>query len=199
MKEVKLLMEQCLWPQSSELMQAYHDEEWCRPSWDDRYIFEMLTLEGAQAGLSWSIVLAKRRAYKDAFRNFDIEYCASLSDTDLEFIKENYNVIKHFSKLQSIRTNAEAVVRIQKEFKSFSNFLWHFVDFKPIINNWETDIQIPAQSPLSVQVSKELKKRGVKFVGPVTTYSFLQAIGIVDDHIKSCDHHTFNQIIHEKT
>ena len=199
MKEVKLLMEQCLWPQSSELMQAYHDEEWCRPSWDDRYIFEMLTLEGAQAGLSWSIVLAKRKAYKDAFQNFDIEYCASLNDTDLEFIKENYNVIKHFSKLQSIRTNAEAVVRIQKEFKSFSNFLWHFVDFKPIINNWETDIQIPAQSPLSVQVSKELKKRGVKFVGPVTTYSFLQAIGIVDDHIKSCDHHTLNQIIREKT
>lgn len=193
MKEVKLLMEQCLWPQSSELMQAYHDEEWCRPSWDDRYIFEMLTLEGAQAGLSWSIVLAKREAYKDAFQNFDIEYCASLSDTDLEFIKENYNVIKHFSKLQSIRTNAEAVVRIQKEFKSFSNFLWHFVDFKPIINNRETDIQIPAQSPLSVQVSKELKKRGVKFVGPVTTYSFLQAIGIVDDHIKSCDHHTKNK------
>lgn len=185
-------MEQCLWPQSSELMQTYHDEEWCRPNRDDRYIFEMLILEGAQAGLSWSIVLAKREAYQEAFRNFDIEYCAGLSDADLETIKKDYLVIKHFSKLQSVRTNAEAVLKIQKEFKSFADFLWSFVEFKPIINNWETDTQIPVQSPLSVQVSKELKKMGFKFVGPVTTYSFLQAIGMVDDHIKSCKFHTLN-------
>lgn len=198
MKEVKQSMDQCLWPQSSELMQAYHDEEWCRPSWDDRYIFEMLTLEGAQAGLSWSIVLAKRAAYQAAFKNFDIEYCAGLSDADLEAIKENYNVIKHFSKLQSVRTNAEAVLKIQKEFKSFADFLWSFLEFEPIINSWESDMQMPAQSPLSVQISKNLKKRGFKFVGPVTTYSFLQAIGMVEDHIKSCKFHSLNSILSEE-
>lgn len=185
-------MNGCVWPQSSELMQTYHDEEWCRPSWDNSYIFEMLTLEGAQAGLSWSIVLAKREAYQSAFKNFDIEYCAELSDAELEVIKENYHVIKHFSKLQSVRSNAEAVLKIQKEYKSFADFLWSFVEFKPIINNWETDTEIPVQSPLSAQVSKELKKRGFKFVGPVTTYSFLQAIGMVDDHITSCRFHTSN-------
>ncbi|MFC3417914.1 DNA-3-methyladenine glycosylase I [Salinicoccus hispanicus] len=186
-------MTQCLWPQSSPLMQTYHDEEWCRPSYDDRYIFEMLTLEGAQAGLSWNIVLAKREAYQAAFNNFDIEYCAGLSDEDLEAIKENYTVIKHLSKLQSVRTNAQAVLKIQKEFSSFSDFLWRFVEFEPIINNWENDTQIPAQSLLSVQISKDLKKRGFKFVGPVITYSFLQAIGMVDDHIRSCKFHTLNR------
>lgn len=193
MEEVNRFMSECVWPQSSELMQAYHNEEWCIPSRDDQYIFEMLSLEGAQAGLSWSIVLAKRKAYQEAFHHFDIGYCSELSDTDLESIKENYNVIKHFSKLQSIRSNAQAILRIQKEFKSFADFLWSFVEFEPIINNWETEKQIPAQSSLSVQISKALKKRGVKFVGPITTYSFLQAIGIVDDHLQSCKFHTLNK------
>ncbi|WP_422124468.1 DNA-3-methyladenine glycosylase I [Planococcus sp. X10-3] len=186
-------MEQCTWPNSSEKMQAYHDEEWCRPSRDDRYIFEMLNLEGAQAGLSWSIVIAKREAYQAAFHNFDVQYCAELSDADLEAIKENYNVIKHFAKLKSVRSNAEAVLQIQQEFGSFADFLWSFVENEPIINGWETQAQMPAESPLSIQVSKELKKRGFKFVGPVTTYSFLQAIGMIDDHIKTCDFHTSNR------
>lgn len=186
-------MKQCLWPQSSELMQAYHDREWCRPSRDDRYIFEMLTLEGAQAGLSWSIVLRKREAYQDAFHHFDIGYCAGLSDADLENIKENHNVIKHLTKLQSVRTNAKAALEIQNEFGSLADFLWKFVDFEPVVNEWENDTQMPAESLLSIRLSKELKKRGFKFVGPVTTYSFLQAIGMVDDHIKSCSFHTFNR------
>ncbi|GEK58192.1 3-methyladenine DNA glycosylase [Marinococcus halophilus] len=185
-------MEQCLWPQNSELLQTYHDEEWCRPSRDDRYIFEMLTLEGAQAGLSWSIVLARREAYRSAFNNYDLEYCAGLTDTDLEAIKENYQVIKHFSKLQSVRSNAEAVLKIQNEFGSLADFLWSYVDFKPMINSWTADTEIPAQSPLSVRISKNLKKRGFKFIGPVITYSFLQAIGMVDDHITSCRFHTSN-------
>lgn len=186
-------MEQCSWPKNSEMMQAYHDEEWYRPTRDDRYIFELLNLEGAQAGLSWSIVLAKREAYQAAFHNFDTDYCAGLSDADLQSIKENSNVIKHFAKLQSVRSNAQAVLQVQKEFGSFADFLWSFVEDRPIINQWESSIQMPAQSPLSVQVSKELKKRGFKFVGPVTTYSFLQAIGMVDDHIKTCDFHTSNR------
>lgn len=186
-------MKQCTWPNSSEKMQAYHDEEWCRPSRDDRYIFELLNLEGAQAGLSWSIVIAKREAYQEAFHNFDIQYCAELSDADLQAIKENYNVIKHFAKLKSVRSNAQAVLEIQKEFGSFAKFLWSFVDNEPIINTWEEQSQMPAESPLSVQISKALKKRGFKFVGPVTTYSFLQAIGMIDDHIKTCDFHSLNR------
>lgn len=186
-------MEQCSWPTSSEMMQAYHDEEWCRPTRDERYIFELLNLEGAQAGLSWSIVLAKREAYQEAFKNFDIDFCAGLSDADLEAIKENFNVIKHFAKLKSVRSNAQAVLQIQKEFGSFADFLWGFVESKPIINEWESQAQMPAESPLSLQVSKELKKRGFKFVGPVTTYSFLQAIGMIDDHLKTCDFHTSNR------
>lgn len=183
---------QCKWPQGSDMMQAYHDEEWCRPSRDDRYIFELLSLEGAQAGLSWSIVLAKREGYKQAFRNFDIEYCAKLADAELDHIKENCDVIKHMAKLQSVRSNAQAVLKIQEEFGGFADFLWQFTEHQPIVNNWERDDQIPAQSPLSTVISKELKKRGVKFIGPVTAYSFLQAIGMVDDHIRTCLFHTSN-------
>jgi len=176
----------CLWAQSNALMQAYHDNEWCRPSFDDRYIFEMLTLEGAQAGLSWNIVLKKRSAYQEAFHHFDLSYCAGLSDEDLVSIKENYAIVKHIAKIQSVRSNARAVLDLQKEWGSFADFLWSFTDGKPVHNNWTSDAQIPAQSPLSVQLSKELKKRGFKFVGPVTTYSFMQAIGMVHDHIESC-------------
>jgi len=176
----------CLWAQSNALMQAYHDDEWCKPSRDDRYIFEMLTLEGAQAGLSWNIVLSKRQAYLEAFRNFDIVYCAQLTDENLVSIKENYGVIKHGAKLASVRSNTQAVLNIQKECGSFADFLWSFTSGETIDNKWPSDAQIPAQSPVSVQLSKELKKRGFKFVGPVTTYSFIQAIGMVNDHVKSC-------------
>lgn len=176
----------CLWAQSNALMKAYHDEEWCRPSFDDRYIFEMLTLEGAQAGLSWNIVLKKRTAYQEAFHHFDLSYCAKLSDEDLVSTKENYAIVKHIAKIQSVRSNARAVLDLQKECGSFADFLWSFTDGKPVYNNWTSDAQIPAQSPLSVQLSKELKKRGFKFVGPVTTYSFMQAIGMVHDHIENC-------------
>ncbi|MGM0896665.1 MAG: DNA-3-methyladenine glycosylase I [Bacillota bacterium] len=186
-------MAQCAWPKGDELMQAYHDEEWCRPSRDERYLFEMLILEGAQAGLSWQIVLSKRDSYKDAFRNFDIDYCAALTDEALSAIKEQSGVIKHAAKIDSVRTNARAVQAIQSEFTSFAGYLWSFTDGEAVINEWQTDGQIPAQSELSVKLSKDLKKRGFKFVGPVTTYSFLQAVGMVDDHLISCPFHTANR------
>ncbi|MBT2571703.1 DNA-3-methyladenine glycosylase I [Planococcus sp. ISL-110] len=182
----------CFWAQSNALMQNYHDEEWCKPSWDDRYIFEMLTLEGAQAGLSWNIVLSKRNAYQEAFHHFDIKHCAELTGAGLVSIKEDYAVIKHGAKLQSVRTNAQAVLSILKEWDSFAEFLWSYTDSKPVHNKWETNAQIPTQSPLSVQLSKDLRKRGFKFVGPVTTYSFMQAIGMVNDHIKDCPYRTPN-------
>ncbi|SDI16505.1 DNA-3-methyladenine glycosylase I [Desulfosporosinus hippei] len=186
-------MSACLWPGKNPMMQLYHDQEWCRPSHDDSYLFEMLTLEGAQSGLSWNIVLSKREEYRRAFRNFDIVYCSKLSDEELEEIRTQYNVIKHQLKLKSVRNNALAVLQIQLEFGSFSNFLWRYSDFKPIINNWEFDGQIPAQTTLSEQISKDLKRRSFKFVGSVTVYSFMQAIGMVDDHIRSCPHHTNNR------
>lgn len=171
-------------------MQTYHDKEWCIPSWDDRYIFELLMLEGAQAGLSWNIVLSKREAYLAAFHHFDITQCAELTDADLAAIKENYSVIKHGAKIQSVRTNARAVLDLLNDWDSFAAYLWSYTDNTPIHNNWKTDAEIPAQSPLSVQLSKDLKKRGFKFVGPVTTYSFMQAIGMVNDHIESCAYRT---------
>jgi DNA-3-methyladenine glycosylase I len=182
-------MSACLWPGNNPMMQLYHDKEWCVPSHDDSYIFEMLTLEGAQAGLSWNIVLSKRENYKRAFHNFDISYCSKLNDEDLESIRAQYDVVKNLLKLKSVRSNALAIINIRLEFGSFSNFLWRYVDFKQIINHWESDEQVPAQSILSEQISKDLKKQGFKFVGPVIIYSFMQAIGMVNDHIRTCPYH----------
>lgn len=174
-------------------MREYHNEEWCKPHTDDRYLFEMLTLEGAQAGLSWSTVLSKREAYQEAFNNFDIQYCANLTDEELTNIKTQYNVIKHFAKLQSVRNNAQLILKLRKEYDSFSDFLWQYAGFKPIINHWNSEDQIPAQTSLSEQMSKDLKKRGFKFVGPVIIYAFMQAVGMVDDHLISCPYHTENR------
>ena len=187
-------MNGCQWPGNSEMMRLYHDSEWCVPSNDDTYIFEMLNLEGAQAGLSWSIVLAKREEYKKAFRDFDIEYCSQLSEEDLETVRQKYNVIKNSAKLKAVRNNAVAVLDIKQEFGSFSDFLWQYVGFKPIINSWSSETDIPAKTELSEQISKDLKKRGFKFVGPVIIYSFLQAIGMVDDHVKTCSKHSNNKL-----
>jgi DNA-3-methyladenine glycosylase I len=186
-------MKECSWSKTSKIMEKYHNFEWCIPSYDDRYIFEMLTLEGAQAGLSWSIVLSKRDEYKKAFNNFDIKYCSLLNDTDLEEIKNKYNIVKNKLKINSVRNNALKVLKIQKEFGSFSNYLWKFVDFKPIINNWDYESQMPAKDDISEKISKDLTKRGFKFVGPVIIYSFMQAIGMVDDHIKTCPYHSKNK------
>ena len=186
-------MIECSWPGQNEIMRAYHDKEWCVPSFNDTYIFEMLNLEGAQAGLSWSIVLAKREEYKKAFRDFDIEYCAQLSDVELETIRQNYNIIKNLAKIKAVRSNALAVLKLKKEIRSFSDFLWSYVDFKPVINQWTIEGQVPAKNDLSEKISKDLKKRGFKFVGPVIVYSFLQAIGMVDDHVVTCSHHSANR------
>ncbi|MCO1604453.1 DNA-3-methyladenine glycosylase I [Desulfosporosinus nitroreducens] len=186
-------MSSCSWPGRNLTMQQYHDNEWCVPSHDDAYIFEMLTLEGAQSGLSWSIVLAKREGYQKAFQHFNIEYCSKLTDEELETIKEQYNIIKNRTKINAVRSNALAVINIQKEFGSFSTFLWNYVDDHPVINSWVSEGQMPAQTPLSEQISKDLKKRGFKFVGPVIIYSFMQAIGMVDDHLRTCPYHSTNR------
>ncbi|SEN90651.1 DNA-3-methyladenine glycosylase I [Amphibacillus marinus] len=174
-------------------MLAYHDKEWCVPTKNDQYLFELLCLEGAQAGLSWSIVLAKREAYQEAFKKFDITYCAKLTDQQLEEIRVNSGVIKNSAKLKAIRSNAQAVLALKTEYNSFVDFLWQYVDGKQIINCWEDESQVPAETELSKQLSKDLKKRGFKFVGPVIIYSFMQAVGMIDDHIISCPFHTSNR------
>ncbi|MDF2513407.1 MAG: 3-methyladenine glycosylase [Herbinix sp.] len=186
-------MSACLWPGENQLMQQYHDKEWCVPSQDDSYIFEMLTLEGAQSGLSWNTILTKREEYKKAFHNFDINYCSNLTDEELETIRDSYGIIKNLPKIKSVRNNAIAVTKLQMEFKSFSNYLWSFVDHTPVVNQWNFEGQVPAQSELSERISKDLKKRGFKFVGPVIIYSFMQAVGMVDDHIKTCPYHSENR------
>lgn len=183
-------MKRCRWAGNDPLMQQYHDNEWCVPADDDRYIFEMLSLEGAQAGLSWSVILHKREAYREAFSNFDIGYCSNLTNEDILAIKENYNVVRHMGKLQSVRSNARSVLEVQREFGSLSDFLWDYVGQSPQLNNRKTDEDIPASTALSERISKDMKKRGFKFVGPVIIYSFMQAIGMVEDHVESCAWHT---------
>ncbi|HWQ78568.1 MAG TPA: DNA-3-methyladenine glycosylase I [Anaerovoracaceae bacterium] len=186
-------MRACSWPGKNQIMQAYHDDEWCVPSYDDQYLFEMLALEGAQSGLSWSIVLSKREGYKKAFHDFDVSYCSELSDEGLEHIRTEYNVIRNISKLKSVRANARSILKIQEEYGSFSDFLWRYADSKPIVNHWEKETDAPAQTAISEQISKDLKKRGFQYVGPVTVYSFMQAMGMVDDHIITCPFHTENR------
>ena len=178
-------MQRCLWAQDNDLMQNYHDNEWCKPSHDDRYIFEMLTLEGAQAGLSWQIILNKRTAYQEAFANFDIKYCASLSEEQIEKICTEYNIVRNRNKVHSVRSNALLVQKLQEEYGSFAKFLWRYVANVPVDSIWPGG-RLPAQTPLSEQISSDLKKLGFKFVGPVIIYSFMQAIGLVNDHEENC-------------
>ncbi|MDZ5783064.1 DNA-3-methyladenine glycosylase I [Marinococcus luteus] len=185
-------MERCSWSRKNERMQEYHDNEWGRPYTDDSYLFELLTLEGAQSGLSWNTVLAKRHHYQEAFQQFDIQKCASMTDEDLEYIRNHYGVIKHPAKLASVRNNAVKVLTIQDEYGSLSSFFWRYVDFTPIIHEWKEEAEVPSYTELSTQISRELKKRQFKFVGPVTVYSFMQAIGMVDDHVRTCPCHSKN-------
>ncbi|GEQ32651.1 DNA-3-methyladenine glycosylase I [Marinilactibacillus psychrotolerans] len=192
------MIENCSWPGQDPRMIAYHDEEWGVPSKDDRYLFELITLEGAQSGLSWSIVLNKREGYQEAFHQFDIDRCANLSDQELLDIKEQAQIIKHLNKIQSVRKNAQAIQKIQKEYGSFAAYLWRYVDNEPIVNQWTSISNIPAQSELSVRLSKDLKKRGFNFVGPVTMYSYMQAVGMINDHILSCQCHPVNQLKREE-
>lgn len=186
-------MRECSWPGNNELMRKYHDEEWCVPSHDDRFIFEMLNLEGAQAGLSWSTVINKRAEYLLAFHHFDTDYCANLKDEDLDDIRINYGIIKNRLKIQAVRTNAILTKQLISEFGSLSNYFWTYVNQKPIINQWDRENQMPAESDVSQRISQDLKKRGFKFVGSVIIYSFMQAIGMVDDHIIDCPYHSQNK------
>jgi DNA-3-methyladenine glycosylase I len=175
------MTENNFWPDSDPLLRNYYDQEWGFPEHDDQKLFELLTLEGMQAGLSWLTVLRKREAFVAAFHQFKIETVAKMSSTDIDALMENPGLIRSRNKLNSVITNAQAIQKVQAEFGSFDEFLWQFVDHTPILNHPKSNADIPAQTELSQTVAKTLKKRGFKFVGPVITYSFLQAAGLVND------------------
>ena len=169
-----------------EFYALYHDEEWGTPVHDDRHLFEMLILEGAQAGLSWETILKRREGYRKAFHHFDPVKVASMSDLDLETLRQNPEIIRNRLKIYAARQNAQVYLQIQKEFGSFNDYVWSFVKEKPIVNHWKHFQEIPATTPESMALSKDLKKRGMTFVGSTIIYAFMQAIGMVNDHLADC-------------
>lgn len=169
-----------------ELFGKYHDDEWGVPSHDERHLFEMLILEGAQAGLSWETVLKKREGYRKAFHHFNPIKVAAMKDAELEALRHNPDIIRNRLKIHAARQNAKVFIEIQKEFGSFDHYLWGFVNRKPIINHWKKLQEIPCQTSESDSLSKDLKKRGMTFVGSTIIYAYMQAVGLVNDHIAGC-------------
>lgn len=176
------------WYEGDPILLEYHDHEWCKISHDDDFQFEMLCLEGASVGLSWQIIMHKREAYRAAFHDFKIDACAAMTDEELEAQRSNPGIIRNRNKIYSVRKNAQAVQKIQKEFGSFDAYLWGFTDGKQLDGHWKTPAEVPTVSDVSRKMSADMKKRGIGFVGPVITYSFLQAIGIVNDHLVDCEY-----------
>lgn len=180
------MVTRCEWPGDDPLYIAYHDEEWGRPVHDERELFELLILEGAQAGLSWITVLRKRENYRTAFDNFDPRKVAAYQQTKIEELLGNPGIIRNRLKVNAAVNNAKVFIEIQEEFGSFDAYLWGFVEGKPIVNGWESLSEIPASTPLSETISKDMKKRGLKFVGPTIVYAYMQSVGMVNDHLTSC-------------
>jgi DNA-3-methyladenine glycosylase I len=179
--------QRCGWvPLDDELYAAYHDEEWGVPVHDDRLLFEMLTLEGAQAGLSWITVLRKRNNYRQLFDNFDPQVVAQYDDAKVEELLADPGIVRNRLKVTSTVDNARAVLAVQDEFGSLDAYLWEFVGGKPIVPGWTSTGDVPAQTDESVAMSKALKKRGFRFVGPTICYAFMQATGMVNDHTVDC-------------
>ena len=179
-------MKRCAWvPEGDPAYVAYHDEEWGVPSHDDRHLFEMLTLEGAQAGLSWSTILRKREGYRTAFANFDAEQVARFSQKDVERLLADPGIVRNRLKVESAVNNAQRVL----ELESLDEYLWGFVGGSPIVNRWRNLGDIPAETAGSRAMSKDLKMRGFRFVGPTVCYAFMQATGLVNDHTLTCYRH----------
>lgn len=176
----------CAWVGDDPLYIAYHDDEWGVPSHDDRYIFEMLLLEGAQAGLNWRLILGKREGYRRAYDGFDPERIAAWDDERLESLAHDTGIVRNRLKIRSARTNAQAALALVEERGGLAPFFWDFVDGAQVVNRWRSVDEMPASTPLSDRVSRELGRRGFKFVGTVICYSLLQAIGIIDDHTRDC-------------
>lgn len=178
----------CSWPKD-EYDIAYHDAVWGVPVHDDRVLFEFLTLEGAQAGLSWNTILRRREGYRKAFADFDVQKVARFTEKKQEALREDSGIIRNRLKIASTVTNAQAFIQVQEEFGSFDAYIWRFVDGAPIINRWKTMKEVPASTPVSDAMSKDLKKRGFRFVGTTICYAHMQATGMVNDHTVDCFRH----------
>ena len=179
----------CNWCGDDPLYVAYHDEEWGVPVRDDQTLFEFLILEGAQAGLAWITVLRKREGYRTLFDDFDAKKIAQYSDKKLDKLLLDPRIIRNRLKVYGARKNALAFLKIQQEYDSFSNYIWDFVDGKPIQNNWKSMAELPATSPISDALSKDMKKRGFTFVGSTIMYAHMQATGMINDHTANCFRH----------
>lgn len=184
-----VVKQRCKWVSDDPVYIDYHDKEWGVPVYDDRLLFEFLILEGAQAGLSWITVLKRRDHYRKAFDNFDAKKIARYDDDKYKKLLANEGIIRNRLKIQSTILNAQAFLAVQKEFGTFSDYIWQFVGGKPIKNKWSEQKQVPVRTELSDRMSKDLKKRGFKFVGTTICYAYMQAVGMVNDHIVCCFRH----------
>ena len=180
------MCKRCNWSTSNQLMIKYHDEEWGVPLHDDRKLFEFFVLEGFQAGLSWQIVLNKREGFREAFDYFDPAIVANYNENKIEELIQDKSIIRNKMKIVACVNNARRFLEIQKEFGSFDNYIWKFVDFKPVVNSFADIKELPAKTPLSDEISADLKKRGFKFVGSTVIYAHMQATGMVNDHLTFC-------------
>ncbi|GAA5163049.1 DNA-3-methyladenine glycosylase I [Amycolatopsis dongchuanensis] len=179
-------MGRCAWAEGSELMIAYHDTEWGRPAHDDGYLFELLLLEGAQAGLSWSTVLNKRENYRRALDGFDYTRIARYGQAKLDELRADAGIVRNRLKIESTVRNAKAFLAVREEFGTFDAYLWQWVDGVPVVHRRRPGEPLPASTELSGRLSKDLKRRGFTFVGTTIVYAYLQAVGVVDDHVEGC-------------
>ncbi|GGI92450.1 DNA-3-methyladenine glycosylase I [Legionella impletisoli] len=186
---VKNKCNRCAWVNDDPLYISYHDTEWGVPVFDDRVLFELLILEGMQAGLSWLTVLKKRENFRQSFDNFNAKLIAQYDQSKIESLLNNTGIIRNHLKINATIQNAKAFLEIQKKYGSFSDYVWQFVDGKPILNNWENIVNVPAKTIISDTMSNDLKKQGFKFVGSTICYAFMQAVGMVNDHTLNCFRH----------
>ena len=184
----------CTWPGDDELMKEYHDNEWGTPLHNDRKLFEFLVLDAFQAGLSWKTILHKRRNFEKAFSGFDPVKIAKYSDKKIETLLQDTGIVRNRLKILATVTNAQRFLEVQKEFGSFDKYIWQFTGHKPIVNNWKHTGQVPAKTAESDAMSKDLQKRGFKFVGSTICYAFMQAAGMINDHMVGCPRHKAVQL-----
>ena len=183
------MIQRCDWCGSDPLYVAYHDGEWGVPCHDDRHLFEMLILEGAQAGLSWLTILRKREAYRRAFAGFDADTVAAWSEMEVARLLADAGIVRNRLKIESAIRNARGVLKIREEFGSFDAYLWRFVDHRPLQNGWRSLAEVPARTEQSDAMARDLKRRGFNFVGSTICYAFMQAVGMVNDHLVHCFRH----------
>ena len=183
------MRQRCPWAENDQLEKAYHDIEWGTPLFDDQKLFEFLILEGAQAGLSWKTILYKRDGYRTAFDRFDPKKVARYKDSKIAQLQQDATIIRNHQKIAAAVNNARLFLEVQEEFGEFYRYIWDFVDHQPIVNHWEKMADVPAQTDQSKKMSADLYKRGFRFVGPVICYAYMQATGMVNDHLVSCFRH----------